>query len=210
MGLTAKRLVRTMSNSRSSWMSNSSGTSGTMASLRRPLARRVLFLRILRSIWLTASSIAPRISPSASSQTARNSVPLAPRSITSTMQRFFFSTAKVTVASGSSLKYFSSLPIFFSAYALTESFREIFLQVNVNFITVRSFQFLRVGKAKRKSQPTPSSLLPIIARKGKIANRSICKFSVLSILTKMNATTRFDCVRRRSTKAPVAKGGQGW
>ena len=87
----------------------------TRASARRFLASRVLFLRIRRSMKFTASSIALRISPSRSSSWARNSVPFWLRMVSSTTQRFFFSTAKVTNASASSGKYRSSLLIFFSA-----------------------------------------------------------------------------------------------
>ena len=60
--------------------------------------------------------------------------------VNSTTQRFFFSTAKVTKASASSGKYLSSLLIFFSAYSLMESLREIFLQANVNFIVFAPFR----------------------------------------------------------------------
>ena len=139
MGLTAKRLVRMMSKSLSSTTSNSAGTEETSASGRRFLASRVLFLRMRRSMKLTASSMAPRMSPSGSSVWARNNVPLVLRMVSSTTQRFFFSTAKVTKASASSGKYLSSLLIFFSAYSLMESLREIFLQANVNFIVLAPF-----------------------------------------------------------------------
>ena len=140
MGFTAKRLVRTTSNSGSSTTSNSAGMLEVRASGRRFRARRVLFLRMRRSIKATASLMAPRMSPSGSSSWARNRVPLAVRMVSSTTQRFFFSTAKVTNASASSGKYRSSLLIFFSAYSLMESFRAIFLQVNVNFIVGCSFR----------------------------------------------------------------------
>ena len=103
MGFTAMRLVRTTWNSVSSFTSNSAGTLGVSASWRRRLDRRVLFLRIWRSMVEQAASMAPRMSPSLDSSWARNRV-LPLTMVISTTQRWPFSTEKVTSASASSRK----------------------------------------------------------------------------------------------------------
>ena len=145
MGLMGKRLRRTISNAPASAASSAGRKSGCTSRSNAPsrsfLARRVLFLRIWRSIVATAESTEAYMSLVVS--WARKNMPLFLIVISAVKRPR--SVLKVTFASLSVRKSRSILLTFFSAYARREPDGAIFFSMNVNFIKRHSFQVCTPG-----------------------------------------------------------------